>query len=788
MKKSTKPTLKLGVVLIGALMLSACQSTPSTQPSSLAKTNWAYSQMHGNALELFSDEQSPATISKNKLTNALKNHLQSDRFALSTIHSRAMPMVGKDSVNHGADTLTASILKTYTYQNQNKYQPAYRSYDDYLTEEVLGGLRYDDEVLGRIPEGITTQSHDADDVSRALIEQGAFVQSLAYQLQEDVADISLSLDDLIEKDPTITTNNAEVKQLLEQLDVAIKDFDTQSQPLYGKGGYIAEDLAYAKSCAMMYNTTIRQALSPNRQIQSYADEQYDYYDLVYKNYHDCSEVITLNANLSPSFYIMQSITKDDLDFLVQEKQCHLNKYRTIQSLLNSGKGHHNDAEAFAQAYIDNINCLDVALHDRYDEYQPSQMTTLHDAIRHSAEQYHHPESNTERSPLTQIKTAFDDYKRMKQEGLADQPVLSSKNYALGNLPPMLVGFLSMFLDNNKQTDGQISAKNLYVYDRNVVTVLSHHQPQARQITTVGSMDFYSPTMEYSIQLPIQLDFNQSKLKADVSAILPIIATRASKHMPSLSELPEREMTFALPNDLHKQLPMPVIFDAINQGILDTIKELDDENFTAVDISNDKFAKKIGATSAIKVHFDLHDLGNATGVVIKHISKALKAHVDANTADYTDGKSAKIKQAIDDLALINDGYHSQDLGNLMQLIESVLSMNLTQTNYFYLDHQGKIVGTQVIESLNESLENVRTKSIHQTRFSSKPFTHPLNDKLANSFNTNKEFDGTKWLIDTIEDAKLQKKAKQARQSYEYTQDGDYGVVEEMSQEAMDQFDK
>lgn len=782
-----QPTLKLSVALISAIMLSACQSTPNNQYDSLAKANLAYSHTHGTAQELFSDNaQSAATINKNTLINALTKHLQSERYSLTTTQSKTMPAVAKDSINHGADPLLTSIIKTYEYQNQDRSPPAYRSYDEYFAEDELQLplLRYDDELSGRIPAGVSTRGDTLYPTEGDLPIMGydSPDRDMIYELHSSINSISLSLDNLVKDNPTITTRDAKVKELLKELDTIIKNFDTQSQTLSAKGGYIAESLAHAKSCAMIYNTTIRQALAPNRQIKSYADEQYDYYDLVYKNYSDCRTIDSLNLELSPSYYIALESSKEELDFVVQKKQCYLNQYHAIQSLLASGKGYHTDAQAFAQPYIDTINCIDAALHDRYNDYKLTQVNTLQDAMEQSYYQYYSPEPASEYGPFHRIKTAFDDFKRMKQDSQSQPSQTIGSHLPTDNLPPMFAGMLSVFLDNIKQTDGQIAAQNLYIHSNNVITTLSHHQPQSRQITTLGSLDFYSPTMEHSLQLPMQLDFNQSKLKADVSAILPFIAISMPKHAPLPSELPAQEMTFTLPNNLHQHLPMSVIYDAINQGVVDAIKELDGESFTAVDISNDKFAKKLGATSAIKVHYDMHGLGNVSGVIIKHIGQALKAHVDANPDDYADGKAANIKQAIDDLALINDGYHSQDLGNLMQLIESVFPMSLNHTHYFYLDRQGNIIGTQLVQSMNETLQNLRTESISQTQFSNKPFAHPLQDKFANSFSTNQEFDGTSWLMNAIEDGKLQKQAEEARQSYAYGQDDEYETAVEAAEAA------
>lgn len=143
-----------------------------------------------------------------------------------------------------------------------------------------------------------------------------------------------------------------------------------------------------------------------------------------------------------------------------------------------------------------------------------------------------------------------------------------------------------------------------------------------------------------------------------------------------------------------------------------------------------------------------------GVIIKHIGKALKSYVDAHPEVYEQGdKGDNIKRAIDDLAIINDGYHTRDLGGLMQIIEGVLPVDFHQANYFYLNRQGKIVGMQVIGRFDGEMQQIRVETVGQVRYSSMPFKHPLNDKFANSFSTAEEFDGTVWLSDISQEAKL-----------------------------------
>lgn len=779
--KKFNTSLKLGTLLIGMAMLSACQSTANIQQTSLAQANIEHAQAHNVRALFASDTTSPAATTKNTLINALQAHLKSERYALNTSHYKIAPSVAKDSIDASADSFTSSFIKTTQYQNQAKTvdeQPSFRSYLDYLYSDdgvsefgELPYLRYDDEMAGRTGTTVVTRRE-------GIMENAEYIAKLdqvngdIINLKTQIASISSNLDDLVEDNPTINTNHADVKAELKELSLAIKHFSELDNELgYTKmGGYIAADYTHAKTCAMMFDKTIRQALAPNRHIKSYDGQAYDYYDLVYINYHHCERIYHLNKTLEPDQYLGNS-TEDHLRLVSREKECSLAHFADLQSLLARNQSYQRNPEAFAQSFISRINCIDDVLKQTYPDYDATTISTLDAALDRDTEQYYRiyqPYSGYEDDeydeyeydddglvPNEKLKSLFDDFKQMKQAEF-DAP-MPSAGMAFGNV-------ISMLLNEIKMTDEQILAKNIYQYDNAAVTILSHHQPQNRKMTALFSFDAYTPTSEQSVQLPISLDFTQSTAKADVSALLPLMAIAAPQHAPLPQDLPNQEMTFTLPNDLQQYLPMSAIYDATHQGIIEAMTSLNGEKFTAVDISNDAFAKQLGASRAIKINLDAKDIGQNLGMIVKHITQALKTYVDAHPDIYQGEKGELIKAKIDELALVKDGYHSKDIGGLLQIIEAIFGTQLHQSNYFYLNQQGNIIGMQAVGSFDSHLFNMNEQSIQQVRYSRTPFAHPMQDKFANSFTSTEQFDGTAWLTAIKQDSDYRKQAVEARQYY------------------------
>lgn len=278
----------------------------------------------------------------------------------------------------------------------------------------------------------------------------------------------------------------------------------------------------------------------------------------------CNEVDNFNRALEPWDYLNQT-SEQDLKLIAARKECALIHQAGVQELFARGKSYDKNKEEFADNYISYINCVDGSIKDNADkDYNPEPINELSEVSVRTLEQYsamHGYGSYDDYEPQSRISSWFDAYKSMK----AAQQEERKLRLPAGQMPNIFGSVLSSMLNHMKVSPEQVLAQNLYRYNNTALTILSHHRPQQRQSKMLYSMDYYSPTAEQSIQLPVLLDFEHSKAKADVAALLPVIAMLTPKHAPLPNELPDQEMTFTLPNDLHNQLPMMVIYDATQKA-------------------------------------------------------------------------------------------------------------------------------------------------------------------------------------------------------------------------------
>lgn len=380
-------------------------------------------------------------------------------------------------------------------------------------------------------------------------------------------------------------------------------------------------------------------------------------------------------------------------------------------------------------------------------------------------------TETDTNTVSASGSWFDHYKKMKTANTPYKGDISADDLPINvpteQLPAGLYGnLMSAMLDYMKQSQAQLDAKNLYQYDNSTITVLSHHVPAARKIDMLMALDYHSAALDQSVQLPVSLDFEHDRAVADVSAALPLMAFIAPQHTPLPQEIPNGLMRFSLPKTLDGALPMSVVYDALNRSLVQSLAEFDSESFTPVDAHHDAYAKELGASSVIKLNFDSKAMGKQAGVALKILANELKAYVDAHPDKYTaQGKfdASKIKQAIDDWLLINQGYHSDDLGSIFALVESVLPMNFNGSIYYYLDSRGRMIGMQSVQAIKQPMLNVSLQTIGQTRYSDQPFRHAYADKLAQSF-TGDAKDGNAWLANIRQENKLARLAAQQRASY------------------------
>ncbi|WP_201551654.1 hypothetical protein [Psychrobacter fjordensis] len=331
------------------------------------------------------------------------------------------------------------------------------------------------------------------------------------------------------------------------------------------------------------------------------------------------------------------------------------------------------------------------------------------------------------------------------------------------------GVIGKLLNMMNRTPEQIAASNEYQYKNLMFSSVSQYNPKQRQIQSVYSYDYVTPTISASVQIPLALDFDNSRITVDPSVIMPIMAIANPDHTPLPNEMASHTVSFGLPESITEQLPPAVLYDAAISAIQDSMAELAPEHFSAVDIRNDRFAKEVGASRAVKVYFGSQQSGEMIGKTLKYMSKSLQDYVDANPEKYPDG--AMLKTAIEKLQLYNKGYQSADVGSLLQLIEAIGPISFNQINYYYLDSSDRLLAKQQRMNIGGDLMGSTTTVLNQVRYDKTSFkNHVLTPLLAESFGENAKpaIDGNAWMAEQRQAEDRLDTARYARYDY----DSDY----------------
>ena len=337
--------------------------------------------------------------------------------------------------------------------------------------------------------------------------------------------------------------------------------------------------------------------------------------------------------------------------------------------------------------------------------------------------------------------------------------------------PSVSGALGQMLNMLHRTPEQIAASNEYQYKNLFFSSVSQYKPEERQIQSVYSYDYVTPTISSSIQIPLAFDFNKSRITLDPSVIMPIIAIANPENTPLPNEMASHTVSFGLPESITKQLPPAVVYDAAIAAIQDSMAELAPEHFSAVDIRGDAFAKEVGASRAVKIYFGSQQSGEMIGKVLKYMTQSLQEYVDNNPDKYPDG--AMLKTAIEKLQLYNKGYQSADVGALLQVIEAIGPISFNQINYYYLDSSDRLLAKQQRMNIGGDLMGSTTTVLNQVRYDKASFNKSaLTPLLAESFGANAKpaIDGNAWIAEQSQQEDRLQAARYAR--YDYSGSSDY----------------
>lgn len=782
--RPSKFALKLGVVLMGVVLMSACQSSPKP------------AQAHGSvthptkASDVFARyQQGSDATAKDRLVAAIKAHLGKERVSVSEYYYQEHPRFAKDSLNVGADPVWISIMKTEDYEvpSPESQDGAYRESVDYLDGDGLY-LRYYDEVWGSLPSDDYALSR-LDGLSQSSQDVSYAVGGLRSRYRSCVLSASYKLDEQVRQNPAITTDHHDVAATLDELTRCTTKAEQSLQALLDKSNpYQAQDIRHLGQCVSAYQTNIRDALSRGRTLVRYEGEDYDKYDSVYGQYALCNLVYETAYRSDPAYYLEMQSSQAQLDQLVSVRRCANANRERLALVVSAGDTYKTAPKVYETSFYQYFECLSETTDDL-----PSQEVTSMAQVKEIYAQYLQSmnddddeyesdgdDENMESHGL--LEFLFGDYFKMKQAELSGE--LHTPKLGISGIYGMVA---SEWLEVLKKTPEQMLAKNLYQYDNTKVTVLSHHNPNAYQSQGVVSLDFDSPTASQSLRLPVRADFLTGKVVADLSPMLPIGALL----FPEATPLPEDfegqvgAVSFYVPKELTELVPPKLIYQSLERGVGQAFSELNAGMFTAVDITGDDFAQTLGATQVVKLTLTPAQFGEFVSLVSKQLIKDLTAHVQTHpelflASDIADvsvaeelaqkaqnERAAAIKDAIEKWALLDKGHTSSDVGGLVAAIIGIAPIDFYQANYYYLDRQGRLVGRVMKGEMGNRIESTHVMAL--TRYDDDLqtfYSHPLATSLG--FDSQKVLDGNAWFAALFDGQAQKSQAELLRESYEAEQ--------------------
>lgn len=445
---------------------------------------------------------------------------------------------------------------------------------------------------------------------------------------------------------------------------------------------------------------------------------------------------------------------------------------------DEGSYDYTDADTADEVVIDEENVSNAMPEDSSEEYEAAESAAIARVLEEAGENdesmysgdddsYNDNYDNEEGSGTDyerggrfsglKAKNLLQNYEAMQMA--KQQPKITSEE------PTSSTGLIGNIFTMFHRTPEQIVASNAYQYKHLTFNSVSHYQPQKRQLQSVYSYDYLTPTIGSSIQIPLAFDFNNSKIKIDPSAIMPIVAIVNPENTPLPNQMVSHTVSFGLPESITSQLPPAVLYDAAISAIQNSMAELAPEHFSAVDIGQDRFAKEVGASRAVKVYFGSQQSGEMIGKVLKYMTQSLQQYVDTHPEKYPDG--APLKAALDKAALYNKGYQSADVGALLQLIEAIGPITFNQINYYYLDSSDRLLAKQQRMNIGGDLLGSTTTVLNQVRYDKASFDkHALTPLLAESFGANAKpaIDGNAWMTAQRQQEDRLQAARYARYDY------------------------
>lgn len=746
----------LGGMLV-VCVLTACQSTPKTTDAQSAK-------------EVFARFEYKHTHPKTTLTKAMARHLSDERYSVLSYYHQTRPMALSPLDEH-SDTLLETIIKTEEHKSTaSQYTNVYRTHDEYFAEDGLY-LRYYDEKNGTLPQ-------EGYDLSRSTGLENNIqyadkqVRGFAGRYRGCVTAISHDVDDLVRKNPAIDINHPSIKNRLNRLDVCLqRSNETYALLFENPTTYQALDLDYIKNCAGRYRQNLSHALDKNRTIARYEDDDYDVYETVYGNFAVCDAGFEMGYRLDPVYYTESSYTHARIEQIHQNRLCALQNGDEQNALSQAKQNYATDPKAYATAFYRYFECLDKAMLGSDGEREPV-LPTSFDSAQAQYELYKEWlefNDGNEDNEQADEPSWFDVYFAMKQENKkpsADLPSIFGINGRYGAMASDVLNLI-------KKTPNQALAKNLYQHNNTQLSIISHHQPKDKRVSSVLAMEFDAPTASQRFVVPFYADFKNEQFFGDVSPLFPVMAVLDPKNTPVFDDVPFAQ--FKLPQEL-AVVPLTVFYDALQTGYQQALVELAASNFSEVTLTTAPLSDEFGATQVIKLSLGSKEMGQVMGVMAKQLERDLSAFIDNNPTLFDDAKQEAnevnekrqtkqlaLKNFVKKWTLINQGYQTGDVASALQIIEGVLPIKVAQNHYYYLDNRGKLVAHVVQSEFSRTLTHTQDVQLMVARFNKPAFDrHPLKPQLLTQ-NTlpAKPFILNDWLSVAKKESQYKKLAQEAR---------------------------
>lgn len=776
------PVNKLWIA-VAATMLVGCQTPAKVSEQAAArldatKTIYGASIDDDNYLEkvtantqaynaLFDEKTNPSVdrIAHERLLRAINKHLTSDHVSVTQLRHHAVPFIKEGSVDAASNSLLRTVFEMFAAKLEQRdgddydeeySEPPFRSEEEYLQDPDALYLSYIDEMNGTKPSpdyNIDRATGMQDD----FVERTDLIKEYIDATNDCVIDYSYELDTIVDNDPKLTESNSELTQLKDNYNKCMTESKAgYKEEIEQAQGYQRQYLELQNRCVTQFDSRLNDILSPNRQPKQI---DYDHYDSIYESYDICYSAVSSRYQMEPSNYLYYGLSKNNLEYQKEKVGCADSLQSDHNKLAQQGISYKNNPKAYADIYYQQSDCKANAYNKVYysDVEDTAELTEAEDSTANDNIDLGSETSSNYSNVLEQdrqlVQYNDDDYEdEDEQVGYG----------GVSRYSEVVDKMFSWF----KRTPAQIEAANLYNYQYLSVNSVSEYNASQRQLKSVYSYDFASPTMLSSMQLPIAFDFSAGQVVFDPSAMLPVVALVMPEDAPLPEEMTSTTVKFDLPKEIVAELPPEVVFDILVDSVQKSLSELDSQYFTPIDISEDTYARQIGAKRGIKVNFGSKETGEMVGGLVKHMSHSLNEYLETHPEQFPDDSA--IRAQIEKWQKMNINYQTDDAGSILQLIEAVGPVSFNKVNYYYLDNQDRLIGKQVRTKVGGDFMGSESTFLTQTRYDSISFRqHPLARLFNESFAryAPAPMDGNAWIGQIKERRAKLEQARYARYDYE-----------------------